>query len=141
MSKNGKSKKVWSKNIFLKNYLSTQNLCGWSRWISKNIGNSILISEYENFEKVKLLFPVHGNWYIFSTKMQYFLFFQSLLKVPRALYGNILSPKTWKKCWKSPDSCVSGWVDIFRYSVFCQTPTELGDMSIWNPTPFFFEKK
>ena len=75
------------------------------------------------------------SWCIFSRKMQYFLCFQSILKSPKALYGNILDAKSWKKCWKSPDSCVSGWVDIFRYQVFCLTPTQLGDMSIWNPMP------
>ena len=83
------------------------------------------------------------SWCIFMRKLQYFLFFQSLLKVPRALYGDILYPESWKKSWKSPDSCVSGWVpvDICRYQVFCLTPTQLRDMSFWNPMPFFFQKK
>ena len=42
--------------------------------------------------------------------------------------------------WKSPDSCVSRWVDIPRYKVFCQTPSELGDM-IWLVSFFFIQKK
>ena len=81
------------------------------------------------------------SWSSFVRKIQSFWFFESLLKVPRALYGNILYPESWKKSWKSPDSCVSGWVDIFRYQVFCLTPTQLGDMNIWSPPSFFLKKK
>ena len=77
----------------------------------------------------------------FSRKMQYFLCFQSILKSPKALYGNILDAKSWKKCWKSPDSCVSGWVDIFRYQVFLSNSNSTRRYEHLKSHAFFFKKK
>ena len=55
-------------------------------------------------------------------------------------WSNILTIRSWKIGWKSPDSCVSGCVDICRYQVFCLAPSDLEDMAI-SIMSFFFQKK
>ena len=86
-------------------------LPAWSKNIIFNVFWDVGVDfwDFQNFHMWKFwILEIFRNW-------------KTLIDYTRELRDQMV--------WKSPDSCVSRWVDIPRYKVFCQTPSELEDIA------------